>query len=89
MGGLSRETSQGNEKAGLFSLCHIDVDRNQRAPMNIIYGQCEICEKTDQYTDEDMQWIGMVACKKCGSKYVWRIYTDVELDRMRKGERVE
>lgn len=57
--------------------------------MTIIYGQCGCCEHIGEYKPEDMKRVGMVACKKCTSKSVWRIYTNAELDKMREGERVE
>ncbi len=67
-----------------------DVDRMfQGTPMKVIYGQCASCEKTAEYSVDDVKKVGMVACKYCRSKSVWRVYTNAELDQMRKGERVD
>ena len=57
--------------------------------MKVIYGQCASCEHTAEYSEDDVKKPAIVACRRCKSKSVWRVYTDAEIDQMRKGEKVE
>ncbi len=89
-GGRNRETSKGFKETSVSSIDPINVDRqHQRAPMSIIYGQCASCDITAEYSADEMKKPAIVACKKCGSKSVWRVYTPAELDKMREGEKVD
>lgn len=46
--------------------------------------QCGSCEKIDTYVNTHDK-----GCSSCGSKSLWRVYTDAEIDQMREGEKVE
>jgi len=54
--------------------------------MKIIYGQCGSCNNIAEYEKESKN---KPYCKKCGSKSIWRVYTNEEIDRIMRGEKVD
>ncbi|OBZ13348.1 hypothetical protein [Bacillus sp. FJAT-26390] len=54
-------------------------------------GQCGKCDHIADYSEEEVKSPAMVACKNefCRSKSVWRVWTDDEIERMVRGEKVE